>query len=40
MAVLYSRLGRDYLKQIVGPLVKDITSSGGSFEVILLYFII
>jgi len=29
MAVLYSRLGRDYLKQIVGPLVKDITSSGG-----------
>jgi len=33
MPVLYSRLGSDYLKQLVGPLVKDITSSSQSFEI-------
>lgn len=33
MPVLYSRLGNVYLKQVAGPLVKDVITSGSSFEV-------
>ena len=37
MPVLYARLGKSYLKHIAGPLVKDITASGSSFEVSLVH---
>jgi len=33
MPTLYARLGTEYLRQLVGPLVKDITSSSQSFEI-------
>eukprot|EP00027_Filamoeba_sp_ATCC50430_P007038 CAMPEP_0168551948 /NCGR_PEP_ID=MMETSP0413-20121227/6452_1 /TAXON_ID=136452 /ORGANISM="Filamoeba nolandi, Strain NC-AS-23-1" /LENGTH=500 /DNA_ID=CAMNT_0008582523 /DNA_START=110 /DNA_END=1612 /DNA_ORIENTATION=- len=33
MSVLYTRIARDYLKKVAGVLVKDIMSSGSTFEV-------
>jgi len=33
LSVLYSRLGKEYLKEIAGPLVKDVVASGASFEI-------
>lgn len=39
MPVIYARVGSEYLRKMIGPLVKDIVSSNQSFEVFNFLFL-